>query len=60
MTGTGDVKTDESGLISWVGNVKTDGKALPTTATIGYAKIDNPLPNAYEGWKSFMLSDVIL
>lgn len=60
VTGTGDVKTDESGLISWVGNVKTDGKALPTTATIGYAKIDNPLPNAYEGWKSFMLSDVIL
>ena len=59
-TTTGDVKTDESGLISWVGNVKANGEALATEATIEYVKINNPLPNAYEGWKSFALSDVIL
>ena len=57
---TGDVKTDESGLISWIGNVKADGEALSTDMTFGYAKIDNPLPNAYEGWKSFALTDMIL
>jgi hypothetical protein len=59
-TSTGDVKTDESGLISWVGNVKVDGEAYSTTATIDYVKIDDPLPNAYEGWKSFTLTDVII
>lgn len=57
---TGDVKTDESGLISWVGNIKVDGEAFSTTATIDYLKIDNPVPNAYEGWKNFTLTNVIL
>ena len=60
MTNTGDVKTDESGLISWIGNVKVNGEALATEATIEHVKISNPLPNAYEGWKSFAISDVLL
>jgi hypothetical protein len=59
-TTTGDVKTDESGLISWVGNVKADGEALATEATFDRVKISDPLPNAYEGWKNFVLSDVLL
>jgi len=59
-TTTGDVKTDESGLISWIGNVKANGEALATEVTIEHVKISDPLPNAYEGWKSFALSDVLL
>lgn len=59
-TSTGEVKTDESGLISWIGNVEVDGEAVSTKATIDRVKINNPLPNAYEGWKSFALTDVVL
>ncbi len=59
-TSTGDVKTNESGLISWIGNIKVDGEAYSTSVAIDYLKIDDPLPNAYEGWKSFTLTDAIL
>ena len=59
-TSTGDVKTNESGLISWIGNIKVDGEAYSTSVAIDYLKIDDPLPNAYEGWKSFTLTDAVL
>ena len=56
---TGDVEVDESGLVSRVSNIVLDGNARTTTASIDRVKISNPLPNAYEGWKSFAISDVL-
>ena len=58
-TSTGDVTVDESGLISSVSNIVTEGEAQGTSATVSRTKIENPLPNGYEGWKSFPVSDLI-
>ena len=58
--GTGDVTLDESGLIAWIGNVVVNGEMSSATATIERAKIDNPLPNAYEGWRSFDITGLII
>ena len=59
-TCTGDVTLDESGLIAWIGNVVVNGEMSSATATIERAKIDNPLPNAYEGWRSFDITGLII
>lgn len=59
-TCTGNVTTDESGLVSRIDNVEVDGKARSTNVTIDHMKIENPSPNAYECWKSFTLTDMIL
>ena len=59
-TCTGDVELDESGLISKTSNVKVNGQTWNSTTAIEHIKISNPLPNAYEGWKSYPLTDLML
>lgn len=60
QTLTADVEVGESGMISKVSNVVVDGEAHSTTVTIEQTRIENPLPNAVEGCKSFALTDVML
>lgn len=60
VTTTGDVTLNEQGLITKVSNVKVNGEAYSTTAEVTYEKHDNPLQNAYEGWKSLTLTNLII
>ena len=41
-------------------NLAHDGTATKSVATIEYAKIDDPLITAYEGWKSFPFDEPLL
>ena len=60
MTYTGGVKVDESVVISEVSNVMAGDKLVIDKITIEHTKIENPLPNAYEGWKNFWLTDYLI
>ena len=59
-TYTGDVTVGESGMITGISNIAADGKMSTITVQIEYEKISNPLPSAYEKWKNFNLSSLIL
>lgn len=57
---TADVTLNEQGLIEKIGNFAIDGEPQDTTAEITYKKIDKPLQNAFEGWKSFDITNAII
>lgn len=59
LTLTADVEVDESGRVTKLHNFAHDGTARNSVITIEYAKIDNPLLTAYEGWKSFPFDELL-